>query len=953
MRAKFALIFFLSGTAALIFEALWFRLAGLSLGNSVWSASLVLAAFMGGLAVGNLIVARRHQAVRRPLRLYAVLEATIGLAGFAVVVLLPLFPGLLGPALANLTDTTVVLNSVRLIIAFAVLMVPAIAMGATLPVLVSALSRQESNFGASVGWLYGWNTFGAMLGVIAAEVLFVPALGMLSTGLVALTLNLVAAFISLRLAEAEEPREAASPAEESPGLAPDSVARRYIAIAFVSGAVMLALEVVWFRFLLLIRDGTSLIFALMLAIVLGGIAAGGLIAGALFEKDERAYRWLPHSAALSAALIVATYWGYDFVSAIRNVQDVSVTFFIGFAMFLMLPVSVLSGVIFTMVNRAVKDTYQSPARTTGTATFFNTTGAMLGSLAAGFVFLPKLGMENTLFLAAATYGGIILLVPGALAANGQTTAMRFGPVAVALVTVAVFPFGLMERTYLNDKVANLPEHTLVSSREGLLQTLRYYRVDQYGEPKYYRLATNGYSMSATSTLAKRYMKLYVYLPIALRPQSKEALLISFGVGSTAKALTDTAGLEHIDVVDISKDILEMSSVVYEERENPLNDERVAVHVEDGRFFLNTTERRYDLITSEPPPPKIAGVVNLYSQEYFELIRERLAPGGYTTYWLPVWQLEASDTLAITRAFCNAFADCSLWNGGGLEWMLVGSNGATVRMDEGRFAAQWQDPVVGPELVSLGIESPEQLGSLFMADADLLRDLTATTRPVKDNFPSRISSDATVNRDFVDLYGFLLDDQLRLERFRDSRFIADVWPEELRAGTEPYFRHEGLITSHFTDGVYGPRPVVFSWQAVEEVLSETELDTLPLWLLGSDQRMQEIVAKRLDEHGYDSELALPLASKFAAEREFETALMYATDHINASGEVSPWASAFYVYLLAKSGRVDDARGALEWLSQLETADFSTFAAWFEDAFDSPDRSAADEVRTSQARLEPSD
>ncbi len=135
-------------------------------------------------------------------------------------------------------------------------------------------------------------------------------------------------------------------------------------------------------------------------------------------------------------------------------------------------------------------------------------------------------------------------------------------------------------------------------------------------------------MSGTGWGARRYMKLYVYLPVALHPDPKSALLISYGVGSTAKALTDTPDFQTIDVVDISPEILEMSAIVYPvPSDHPLNDPRVTVHVEDGRYFLQTTKQTFDLITGEPPPPIMAGVANLYSREYFQLIHDRLAEGG--------------------------------------------------------------------------------------------------------------------------------------------------------------------------------------------------------------------------------------------------------------------------------------------------------------------------------------
>jgi len=931
MRAILALIFFLSGASALVFESLWFRLAGLSLGNSVWSASLVLAAFMGGLALGNAVIAALHARMTRPVRLYAVLELTIGIAGFSVVLLLPQFPALLGPLLGGLADTPMLLNGVRLTIAFLTLLLPAIAMGATLPVLVHALSLRDSNFGSSVGWLYGWNTLGAMLGVIAAEVLFVPAFGVKSSGLIALSFNLAAAVIALRVAETDEEVAAARPLK-SDAMSIDSRTWRYIAIGFFSGAVMLALEVVWFRYLLLTRDGTSLIFAVMLAVVLAGIALGGLAAGHLFRRDDRAYRWLSHVTAVSAALVVLTYWGYDLFSSARASNGTSVFLFVTLATFLMFPVAFLSGVIFTMVNRAVRDSFGSSARTTGIATFCNTTGAMLGSLAAGFVLLPMIGMETSFFLIATLYAVLAFVVPTQPGTSRAHRLWSRGAIAAGLGFVILFPFGLMQESYFKVHPPQLPDHTLVASREGLVETIRYYSRDRFGEPMSHRLVTNGHSMSSTSTASKRYMKLYVYLPLALKPDSDNALLISFGVGSTAKALTDSAGLEHIDVVDISRDVLEMSNIVYPGAGNPLRDRRVDVHVEDGRFFLNTTENHYDLITSEPPPPALAGVVNLYSQEYFELIRERLSPGGYATYWLPVVQLSPGESMAITKAFCNAFEDCSLWAGSGLEWMLVGSKSAGRQTDAEGFAAQWHDPVVGPELDALGIESPEQLGSLFMADAELLDRVTADILPVRDNHPGRITADPGNYVERVDLYADLMDETERRARFKNSELIARLWPEGYVAASEPYFRYERLIKHHFTLGAYREPSEPYIWKAIDGVLTDTSLTTLPLWLLGSDRAAQNIVTEVLDRDGYQAKLAPQLARRHTAERDFDTALMYMQDHVTKTREVSLRDSNLYLYLLAKTGRAADAEPIIEQLGAMNNPEINRFLDWYRGRFD---------------------
>ena len=489
MPATLAADVFLSGFAALVFEALWFRLAGLSLGNSVWSATLVLAAFMAGLSLGNAFMARLYHRVVNPIRVYALLELAIGVGGLAAVLILPRLSAVLGPVFTSVAELTWTLNTLRLGIAFSVLVIPATAMGATLPVLTEALSRSRSNFGANIGALYGCNTLGALLGAICAEAVLVRLFGIVGSGLVALALNLAVCLIALRLAAAREPRAEVRIAPPKPSLTLRTY--HYLAAGFLSGAVMLALEVVWFRFLLLTRSGTVLVFATMLAVVLGGIGLGGIAAGALARRDNQSYRWLRHVSALSAVLVVLTYWGFDLFTARQIEQQPTGFEFVGFAIFLMAPVALLSGIAFPMVARAVNQQLGSSMRTAGMAALWNTVGSMLGSLCAGFVLLPVLGMERSFFVLAALYCVTALIVPKP-EAHDQAWMSRsaYAAVVVAIACVALFPFGLMQRSYFTIVQRTLPGDTLVAAREGLTETIRYYRHDVYGEPHYYRLVTN-------------------------------------------------------------------------------------------------------------------------------------------------------------------------------------------------------------------------------------------------------------------------------------------------------------------------------------------------------------------------------------------------------------------------------------------------------------------------------
>src|SRR5205085_6900067 len=299
-------------------------------------------------------------------------------------------------------------------------------------------------------------------------------------------------------------------------------------------------------------------------------------------------------------------------------------------------------------------------------------------------------------------------------------------VAIAIVVVACarFPFGVMRSVFLPAAVKNLGGN-IVAVREGPIETAVVLRNDFHRQPHFYRLFTNGYSMSGTMFASKRYMTLFSDLALSMRPRAKSALLISYGVGVTAKALTRAPQLQSIDVVDISRNVLELNEIIWPGAANPQRDPRVRVHLEDGRFFLRTTDRRFDVITAEPPPPKSAGIVSLYTIEYFRLLRSRLTDDGIATYWLPVYQLDANEAKSLVAAFCGAFENCSAWTGGGGEWILAGSRTGFVRADA------LVRPIVNP---SSAIEASNRLAETFLADAKQLHAFAANAKPLSDDFP---------------------------------------------------------------------------------------------------------------------------------------------------------------------------------------------------------------------------
>lgn len=881
----------LSGCSALVFETLWFRQAGLVLGNAVWSSSLVLASFMAGLAVGNGLGARLGPRLRRPLVAYAGLELAVGATGAALVAGLPALTPLLLPALQAALLEPALLHLVRAATAFVLLVVPASAMGLTLPVLVEALRRDDRRFAWKLGQLYGWNTLGAVGGGLLCELVLIGRLGLRGAGLAAATLNLAAAGIAWGLARGEADRE-------DTRAEPASAAGRWpwgpLAAAFLAGGLLLALEVVWFRLLLLTVVGTSLSFAVMLAVVLAGIAGGGFLAAWLARMSVDTARAAVVAGFLAGAATALTYaffpvavagFGTTAVGSPGGVAALAVP--------LMLPTCLLSGLLFPLLGEGVRRGRATDAGAAGLLTLANTLGAMLGALVGGFLLLPRLGMEMSLYVLALGYAGVgLLALPAARRANPSPR--RLVPVAGAAVLLAAalafYPFGLMGRRLLPVSLSRwvdlrAPGLEVLSAREGLTETAVLLRQSRWGTPVRHRLITNAISMSGLDSFGGRYMRAFVYLPVALHPRPRRALLISYGVGSTARALADTAALETIDVVDVSRNIIEATRLVYPTPgTHPLDDPRVRLHIEDGRFFLLATTERFDIITAEPPPPNNAGIASLYSREYFELVRSRLAEGGIASYWLPAYQMRERDSQAITAAFCAAFVDCTLWSGSGAEWVLLGTRDARP-VDEVGFGRQWKDARVRPSLEVFGFERPEDLGATFLAAAEDLARWTRDVPPVDDDHPHRISPKTAAVE--VEPYLRLADLGQARERFSRSAFVRRVWPEGLRQRTLDAFPEIGpvLAAGWVPYGVRRP-----GLGELRDLLARTRARTGALWIMGSDA-FEEKAARAARERGIDDpELDEVLGIAAMADRDYPEAgrlFARAQDHARTTGRLVSW------------------------------------------------------------------
>lgn len=631
----------LSGVAGLTWELVWQHHAALATGVSAVGAAITLACTMGGMAAGSLVAGRllRRRRPARPVRLYGLLEAAIGVSGL-----------LLGPGFAALERLDGAVwrlapGAAPLVQAAGIALLlgpPALAMGATLPVFRLMSDRH----GVSLASLYGLNTAGAALGVLGAAFVVVPALGMELTAALATMINL-SVCLAAWLGAGEKAGTAPAPAGSDHRPAADPLPPGVAAVAVaVTGFATFALEVAWFRSLRAAFQSTTDSFALILAAVLVPLALGARVAAALRARRGA----LAGSLGLAAALVLLAtpvIERFDLLAPGRGGYWPVVLGRLGLSVAVMGPPMLALGVALPWVLDR-----QAHPRAVGRLYALNTAGAVAGALSAAWLLLPTLGFARTawgaglLIAAAATWIARRQGAPGRLRPWAPAS---FGAVGLVVAVAAESGVGR-----LRVQGAHLTgEHRVLASHEGPDAT-----VSVVAYPDGVReLVIDGFHTSGESRNG-HYMAWMGHLPMILHPDPGRALVICFGTGQTANAVR-REGPRHLDIVELSPAVLAMAPL-FPSNEGVLDDPRVHTHVMDGRAWLRRTDARYDVVTLEPMEPHFAGTNALYSRRFYELVAARLNPGGIVAQWLPLHLLTPEEAAAVTATFHAVFPDALLW-----------------------------------------------------------------------------------------------------------------------------------------------------------------------------------------------------------------------------------------------------------------------------------------------------
>ena len=675
-------LFFVSGFSGLIYESVWAHYVKLFLGHAAYAQTLVLVVFIGGLAIGAALCARVAERIRNPLRVYAWIEGGVGLLslvfhalfvaatdwGYAVVL----------PATCEQAST---FCASQWLLAAALLLPQSVLLGMTFPLMSSAVLRLDpSRPGHHIAALYFFNSFGAVLGVLASGFMLIPALGLPGTLKFAGAANLVIA-LAAYLASRQAP---ASLAAQGTVSTPDEEGKRsrlvvvLLATSFLTGLSSFIYEIVWIRMLSLVLGASTQSFELMLAAFILGLAAGGLWIRNRIDAIVDPLRYLGYvqiSMGLAAAATIFLYNGtFDFMawllSSIARTSGGYLLFNLAstaIALVVMLPATFCAGMTLPLITyRLLRSA--TGERALGTVYAVNTLGSIIGVAIAVHLLLEWVGVRGALVIGA----GIDLVLGVALLLH---TRAKDGPVFSAPVVAGVVLFTVMASTFhIDPRRSSSGVFRTGSARISAGEQIAFHRdgktatVDVIDFNHVRSIRTNGKSDAALSMSALRgptsdeyTMALLALLPMGHQPKAQSAAVIGFGSGMTTATLLASPTLKRVDTVEIEPAMVEGAKLFGAHVAPAFSDPRSRIVIDDAKSYFARGNNRYDIIVSEPSNPWVSGVSSLFTEEFYARLSRYMNDGGVLCQWLHTYEMDAATLASIFAALAKTFPDFVIYS----------------------------------------------------------------------------------------------------------------------------------------------------------------------------------------------------------------------------------------------------------------------------------------------------
>jgi spermidine synthase len=752
------LLFFGSGATALIYEVVWSKYLALMLGSTVQAQTVVLAVFMGGLAIGNRLFGRRSARIGNPVLAYGILEFIIGVYAFFFPNLYNFGDWIFVSLGSKVADVGALLLLLKLVLSVCLLIVPTVLMGGTLPLLAGWIQQQSGiERGARVGIFYAVNSLGAVLGAGLAGFYVVQNLGLVSGLELTGAANVFIALVALVLGKRESLKELYMPSAPEPvapaAPPPPGAPFRFGLLVGFTGAVSMGLEVLYSRALALIAGGSLQAFALVLmsfilGIGLGSVAISSAKAARKYGLNTIYFLLLGAAAIVITNVLLIEEWTVLYSQAkfglARNPMGyawhqiaMAATAFI----LLGLPAAFLGAVV-PLSIRLLESSQTTLGDQVGRLLTANTIGAVTGVLLTGFFLMPVIGLRGALGILA-----IALIVVTALVAfqREQSRMMMTAVVLVCAAIAAIASTGDRWRTIMGAGIFRLRD---TSATRGWIQQrkaegeLLYYkdsadatvsveRSHSPGDESQIILRINGKTdASSRGDLSTQY--LLAHLPMMARPDAKQAFVLGFGSGITAGSLLGHP-IERVTIAENCRPVLEASYLFAEWNHGVRTNSRARIINEDARAVLKLRPDKYDIIISEPSNPWVVGIGSVFSQEFYQMAADRLVGGGIMAQWFHKYEMSDNIIFLVIRTFGSVFPHLEIWDTQDGDIILLGSN-QPWESNPAQYQKIFERPGPRQDLSKIGLNSAVSLWMRQIASQKTAFAITGDGPVQTDEFP---------------------------------------------------------------------------------------------------------------------------------------------------------------------------------------------------------------------------
>lgn len=774
-------LFFCSGGTALVYEVVWSKFLSQMFGSTIYAQTVVLAVFMGGLALGNKILGRWADRLQQPLRVYGYLEIAIGIYAFLFLTLDQLADKAFTAAGSPILNHTLWLLALKASLSALLLLGPTMLMGGTLPLLAAWLQKFSADAGRRSALFYSVNSLGAVAGAGLAGFWLVQNLGLVATlqitGLANVLIGVTAGWLSQQQTFTAPAASAPAPEDFVSEASPLSW-RLSCAVVALTGAVAMAMEVLASRSLAMIFGSSLQSFAVVLMAFILGIGLGSAWIAASRRKiaDQKLIVLFLCFAAAWVTLLVFNLEGWvDFYRVARTgIARSSVGYFYHQLLTTLIALVVLglpaacTGAVLPLMIRAAAGSGLPLGTRVGALLTANTLGAVVGTLLAGFVLMPLVGLRNA-------FGVLALALALAALLIARRSGWRLGgglAAAVAAFAIALFVFGgegwrwVMssgvfrghEKEFSAGVMPLRKQHIKILFYEDAADaTVSVEEGDATVGSSNRGLRVNG-KTDATAHADLNTQMLLAHLPMLARPGAKDVFVFGLGSGISAGAMRSYPSVEKIVIAENCEPVIRASKFFNEWNRDVLADPRTKLWHEDARTVLKLSAQNYDVIVAEPSNPWTAGIGSVFSREFYQLAANRLKPGGIMVQWFHLYEMHDGIVELVLRTFTSVFPNVEIWDSCDGDIVLLGSQLPWAGSPE-IFAKSFFLPGVRADFAQLGVNSPAAL---------FARQLASRRTVFAIPGPGPVQSDLFPVLEYAAPFAFYLGENSRLLEKFDER-----------------------------------------------------------------------------------------------------------------------------------------------------------------------------------------